>query len=77
MDHRHRDATASGSRRFWGPADGSAIFNASGFRGKFIAIDPTRDLVLVRLGESTSDQRGAVYRQLRDLIQCFPAWGSE
>ncbi len=61
---------------WWIARDGSAVFHASGFRGQYIVIDPERDLVLVRLGDSTSDQRGAVFRQLRELVESFPAIAS-
>lgn len=71
-----RTATEISGREYgahwWLSTDGSAVFHCSGYRGQFIALDPERDLVVVRLGGSTSDQRGAVYLQLRDLIQSFP-----
>jgi len=71
-----RTATKVSGREYgahwWLSLDGSAVFHCSGYRGQFIALDPERDLIVVRLGGSTSDQRGAVYLQLRDLIQCFP-----
>ncbi len=57
---------------WWIAMDGSAVFHASGFRGQFIAIDPARDVVLVRLGDSSTDQGGAVKTRLRDLIRSFP-----
>ena len=71
-----RTATLVSGRQYgahwWLSLDGSAVFHCSGYRGQYIAIDPERDLVVVRLGSSTSDQRGAVFRQLRDLIHSFP-----
>ncbi len=57
---------------WWLARDGSGIFHASGYHGQYIAIDPTRDLVIVRLGASTPDQRGAVLRALARIVRCFP-----
>jgi CubicO group peptidase (beta-lactamase class C family) len=75
VDYARTATAVSGGEygaHWWISLDGSAVFHCSGYRGQFIALDPERDLVVVRLGGSTSDQRGAVYRQLRALIQCFP-----
>ena len=47
-------------------------FNASGYRGQYIAVDARRDLVLVRLGGSTPEQRGNVVRALAEVVRSFP-----
>lgn len=60
---------------WWIARDGSAIFHASGYRGQFIAIDPERDMLVVRLGDSTQDQRGPLYLQLRELFRSIPLLG--
>jgi CubicO group peptidase (beta-lactamase class C family) len=57
---------------WWLAQDGSGIFNASGYRGQYIVVDPSRDLVVVRLGASEPEQRGAVYLFLREVVQSFP-----
>ncbi len=60
---------------WWLAQDGSGIFNASGYRGQYTVIDPSRDLVLVRLGASLPEQRGPVYLLLREVAQSFPVVG--
>lgn len=57
---------------WWLAQDGSGIFNASGYEGQYIVIDPTRDLVLVRLGASSPEQRGQVIRSLAAIVRSFP-----
>ena len=57
---------------WWLALDGSGIFHASGYRGQYIAVDPGRDLVLVRLGNSTPEQRGHVLRSLAEIVRSFP-----
>lgn len=57
---------------WWLAQDGSGIWNASGYRGQYIVVDPSRDLVVVRLGASQPEQRGAVYLFLREVVQSFP-----
>lgn len=75
VDHARTPTQASGGAygaHWWLAQDGSGIFHASGYRGQFLVVDPVRDLVVVRLGASTSDQRGAVYRSLAAITRCFP-----
>jgi len=57
---------------WWLARDGSGIFHAAGFRGQYIAVVPTRDLVVVRLGKSEDAQRPAVLHLLRDAVEAFP-----
>ena len=57
---------------WWLALDGSGIFHASGYNGQYVAIDPRRDLLVVRLGASTTDQRGQVLRALAELVRSFP-----
>ena len=57
---------------WWLALDGSGIFNASGYNGQYIVIDPTRVLVLVRLGASIPEQRVAVVQQLAGIVRSFP-----
>jgi CubicO group peptidase (beta-lactamase class C family) len=75
VDHaRTRTPASSGhyGAHWWLALDGSGIFGANGFRGQYIVVDPSRDLVLVRLGASTPEQRVHVVRMLRDVVECFP-----
>lgn len=75
VDSARRVTSGSGGEygaHWWLATDGSGIFNASGYRGQFIVIDPRRDLVIVRLGASEPHHRGAVYRALSELDRAFP-----
>jgi CubicO group peptidase (beta-lactamase class C family) len=75
VDHARTPTPASFGQyggHWWLATDGSGIFHGSGFRGQYIAVDPTRDLVLVRSGDSTPEQRGQVLRSLRRAVECFP-----
>ncbi len=65
-------AAAEYGAHWWLAQDGSGVFNASGYRGQFTVIDPSRDLVVVRLGASEPEQRGAVYLLLREVVRSFP-----
>jgi CubicO group peptidase (beta-lactamase class C family) len=62
---------------WWLSLDGSGRFHASGYRGQYIIVDPARDLVLVRLGGSTPEQRVAVMNFLREAVECFPLLDQE
>lgn len=78
VDHARTETPASRGEygaHFWLSTNGSGIFHCSGYRGQFIAMDPTRDLVLVRLGASQPEQRGAVYRSLDRIDRAFPERG--
>ncbi len=57
---------------WWLALDGSGIYNASGYRGQYIVVDPSRDLALVRLGGSTPEQRVDVVHGLAEIVRCFP-----
>jgi CubicO group peptidase (beta-lactamase class C family) len=78
VDHARTPTPASKGEygaHFWLALNGSGIFHCSGFQGQYIAIDPSRDLVLVRLGRSKPEQRGAVYRSLDRMARSFPRLG--
>ncbi len=75
VDQGRRATPASAGEygaHWWLALDGSGIFNASGYNGQYIVIDPTRDLVLVRLGASSPEQRVAVVQQLAGIVRSFP-----
>jgi CubicO group peptidase (beta-lactamase class C family) len=75
VDHARRLTPASFDQygaHWWLARDGSGIFHASGYRGQYIAVDPRRDLVVVRLGNSDDAQRAALLRALAALVAAFP-----
>ena len=57
---------------WWLATDSSGIFHASGYRGQYIVVDPSRDLVVVRVGSSDPEQRRAVYLALKEIDRAFP-----
>jgi CubicO group peptidase (beta-lactamase class C family) len=56
----------------WLALDGTGIFAANGFQGQYVVVDPTRDLVVVRLGVSSPEQRVAVVHDLKRFVGAFP-----
>lgn len=66
--------TSSGwyGAHWWHAVHDPGIFHASGFNGQYIACDPRRDLVIVRLGVSNPEQRIDVMRGLRTAVESFP-----
>ncbi len=55
------------------PGRGSRrIFAAVGHHGQYLLIDPTRRLVIVRMGVSTGEQYTGVRRALLRLVELFP-----
>lgn len=57
---------------FWRAKDGSARFTCNGFRSQYIIIDPERDLVIVRSGDSEDAQKPALLRDLAELVEAWP-----
>ncbi len=75
VDHGRRLTAPSAGEygaHWWLAMNGSGIFNASGYNGQYIIIDPSRDLVVVRLGASTPEQRVHVVGALAELVRAFP-----
>ncbi len=75
VDYARTPTPASGGEygaHWWLAQDGSGRFHASGYRGQYIVVDPARDLVVVRLGESTPEQRASVLTFMRDVVESFP-----
>lgn len=75
VDYARTPTPASGGEygaHWWLAHDDSGRFNASGYRGQYIVVDPARDLVVVRLGESTPEQRANVLTFLCDVVESFP-----
>jgi CubicO group peptidase (beta-lactamase class C family) len=78
VDHARTATPASAGEygaHWWLALDGSGIFHASGYNGQYIVVDPRRDLVVVRLGRSTPEQRVEVVRFLAEVVRCFPERG--
>jgi CubicO group peptidase (beta-lactamase class C family) len=57
---------------WWHSLHDEGVFTANGFNGQYIVVDPRRDLVLVRLGLSTPEQRVNVIRDLSEAVESFP-----
>jgi CubicO group peptidase (beta-lactamase class C family) len=54
------------------PNGPKGIFMASGFRGQYVVMVPSKDLVIVRLGRTGSDHYADVYRWIGNVISAFP-----
>lgn len=75
VDHARTPTPASQGEygaHWWLALDGSGRFSANGYRGQYILCDPARDLVVVRLGGSTPEQRVNVVENLREIVESFP-----
>ncbi len=57
---------------WWLGLGGADCFWASGYHGQYTIASPARDLVLVRLGISTAEQRERLRPLLGELVQAFP-----
>ncbi len=79
VDHARRvTPTSSGwyGAHWWLALDGTGTFGANGYQGQYIVAVPRRDVVLVRLGISTPDQRVEVTRWMKTIIESFPELGA-
>jgi CubicO group peptidase (beta-lactamase class C family) len=57
---------------WWLPAMGEGMFSANGYQGQYVFVAPARDVVAVRLGESTAEQQPLVREWLAELVARFP-----
>ncbi len=76
VDHARTTTRASEGEygaHWWLRIAGEDSFFCSGFQGQYIVCVPTRDLVIVRLGVSTPEQREVNREWLAELAALFPA----
>jgi CubicO group peptidase (beta-lactamase class C family) len=57
---------------WWLPPPGEGMFSANGYQGQYVFVAPARDVVAVRLGESTAEQQPLVREWLAELVARFP-----
>jgi CubicO group peptidase (beta-lactamase class C family) len=75
VDHARTPTPASEGEygaHWWLGLGGPDCFWASGYNGQYTIASPARDLVLVRLGLSSADQRERLRPLLADLVAAFP-----
>jgi len=60
---------------WWIPPGDEGMFSANGYRGQYLFVAPARDVVVVRLGESSAEQQPLVREWIRALIARFPVLG--
>ncbi|MFI5315411.1 MAG: serine hydrolase domain-containing protein [Myxococcota bacterium] len=60
---------------WWIPPGGEGMLSANGYRGQYVFVAPARDVVVVRLGESTAEQQPRVREWIQALIARFPETG--
>ncbi len=53
---------------FWLAKDGTHRFTCNGFRGQYIVMDPAKDLVLVRSGDTEDGQKRALLPALAEVL---------
>ena len=56
----------------WDRVGMPGVFAAHGYEGQRIVVDPSRDLVVVRLGKTAEEQKANVDVRLRAIIGSFP-----
>ncbi len=57
---------------FWRSLHGGDRFSCNGFRCQFIVMDPERDVVVVRSGNSDDAQRAALQLALAEVVEAWP-----
>ena len=74
VDHARRLTPGSAGEygAHWWLPPGGEMFSANGYRGQYVFVAPARDVVAVRLGESTAEQQPLVKAWLAALIEQFP-----
>jgi len=77
-DHARRVTPGSAGEygaHWWLPPMGEGMLSANGYQGQYVFVAPARDVVAVRLGESTADQQPLVREWLAELVARFPPVG--
>ena len=76
--HVFDDETGLGYGAHWWtlPGERNSLV-ASGYEGQYIMVIPDRDLVVVRLGKTSAEQRNSVVATLREVIEQFPIIGGQ
>lgn len=54
-------------------AEPEGLFAGIGHMGQYILVSPSQRLTVVRLGHSDADQRAVLLRQLKDVVDLYPA----
>ena len=57
---------------WWLQPGGEGLFSANGYAGQYVFVAPARDVVAVRLGESSAEHAPALRAWLRALVERFP-----
>jgi CubicO group peptidase (beta-lactamase class C family) len=78
VQHVFDDETGLGYGAHWWtlPGERNSLV-ASGYEGQYIMVIPDRDLVVVRLGKTSAEQRNSVVATLREVIEQFPIIGGQ
>lgn len=74
-DYARRVTPASAGEygaHWWLPPMGEGMFSANGYQGQYVFVAPARDVVVVRLGESSAEQQPLVREWLAELVARFP-----
>jgi CubicO group peptidase (beta-lactamase class C family) len=57
---------------WWLPPMGEGMLSANGYQGQYVFVAPARDVVVVRLGESSAEQQPLVRAWLAEVVARFP-----
>jgi len=75
VDHARSQTPSSQGEygaHWWLGRGGPHTFCAVGYEGQYLILDPTRDLIVLRLGRSTPEQRERVEEELHRLVASVP-----
>jgi CubicO group peptidase (beta-lactamase class C family) len=78
VDHARKPTLPSageyGAHWWLGVGDPTA-FLAKGFEGQYLVLDPSRDVIVVRCGRSSDEQRVRVEERISEILDAFPRLG--
>jgi len=75
VDYARTVTPASGGwygAHFWRSLDGGDRFTCNGFRCQYIIMDPERDLVIMRSGDTPEELREGLWKALSDVVEAWP-----